>query len=427
VSLRSALRGRRRSIRLLEPLAHRDYALLTAGAVVSLLGDGFFNVALAWQVYSISNLPTALSIVGLAWTLPVVAFVLVGGVFSDRYDRRWLMVGADLLRAAALGVLGVLSLTGVLELWHVVALIVFVGLGDAFFNPASSAIVPSLLPDARLPQANALQALYRPLMFRIVGPAIGGLVIAVAGAGWAFVVDAGSFLLSAAAVGAIASRPTRIVTDHGLRKTLSEIAEGFRFVRSQPWIWATLLAAMLSLLLFVGPWSVLLPYLVKNQLGLGADSLGLIYAVSGVGSIVTALLVGQLGLPRRKVTAMYVAWSIGVALLAGYGVMTALWQALVIGFLVQAFFEVGQIIWTTLLQTLVPRDLLGRVTSLDWLVSTGLVPISFALTGPVAAALGPGPTMIGAGLVGALFMGSLLFVPGVRDPEHVARVGPEPA
>jgi len=92
-------RRRLGGIRILQPLRQRDYALLTAGSSISLLGDGFFFVALAWQVYEISNVPTALSLVGLAWTLPLVLFVLLGGVFSDRYDRRWLMVGADLVRA----------------------------------------------------------------------------------------------------------------------------------------------------------------------------------------------------------------------------------------------------------------------------------------------------------------------------------------
>jgi MFS family permease len=421
MSLRPAsLRARLASIRLLEPLQRRDFALLTAGSLVSSLGDGFFSVALAWQVYEISNLPTALSIVGVAWTAPLVVFILIGGVFSDRYDRRWLMVGADLVRAAAIGLLGILSLTGTLELWHVVALIAFVGLGDAFFNPASTAIVPSLLPDEQLAQANALQGLVRPLMIRLIGPALGGITVAIAGAGMAFVVDASSFLLSAVAVGAIATRPIIEVTGHAARQTLMEIGEGFRFVRRNPWCYATLLAAMFSLLVFVGPMQVLLPYLVKNKLLLGAESLGFIYAVSGVGSIVAALLVGQLGMPRLKITAMYLVWSVGVALLAGYGLMTALWQALLIGFSVSALFEAGQIIWVTLLQTLVPRQLLGRVSSLDWLVSTGLVPVSFALTGPVAATLGPGTTMIGAGLIGAVFMGMLLFLPGVRDPERLA-------
>ncbi|HET7520763.1 MAG TPA: MFS transporter [Candidatus Limnocylindria bacterium] len=419
MSLRpAAVLARLRSIRIVEPLRHRDYALLTTGSVVSLMGDGFFSVALAWQVYEISNVPTALSIVGAAWTAPIVLFILLGGVFSDRYDRRWLMVGADALRAVAIGLMGVLSISGVLELWHLVALIAFVGLGDAFFNPASTAIVPSLLPDAELPQANALQGLVRPMMIRLVGPAIGGFVVATAGPGPAFVVDASSFVLSAVAIGAIATRPIREVASHGIRQTLAEMGEGFAFVRRNPWCWATLLAAMFSLLVFIGPIQVLLPYLVKNRLGLDAESLGFIYAFGGIGAILAAVLIGQLGLPRLQVTVMYVSWTVGVAILAGYGVMGALWQALIIGFISNALFEVGSIIWVTLLQVLVPRELLGRVSSLDWLVSTGLVPVSFALTGPVAGMLGPDVTMVGAGLIGAFFMGILLFVPGVRDPER---------
>ena len=123
---------------------------------------------------------------------------------------------------------------------------------------------------------------------------------------------------------------------------------------------------------------------------------------------------------------MYAAWTGGVLLLTGYGLMTALWQALAITFVWQALFQVGGIIWVTLLQTLVPRRLLGRVTSLDWLMSAGLVPVSYALTGPVAAAVGVNATMIWGGLVGAFFMGILLFVPGVRDPERLPTAQPAP-
>jgi MFS family permease len=412
------LRARLRSLRLLVPLRRRDYALLTAGSTVSLLGDGFFGVALAWQVYEISNIPTALSIVGAAWTAPLIAFILLGGVFSDRYDRRWMMIGADAVRAAAIGFLGLLSISGVLELWHIIGLIAFVGLGDAFFNPASSAIVPTLLPDEELPQANALMGFIRPMMIRLVGPALGGFVVAAAGAGSAFLIDGGTFVVSAACIGAIATRPTITATEHGLRQTLAEMGEGFAFVRRNAWCWATLVSAMFSLLLFIGPVQVLLPFVVKNQLGLGAESLGFIYAAGGIGSLISALLIGQLGIPRLKVTVMYAAWSGGVLLLTGYGLMDALWQALAISFAWQALFQVGGIIWVTLLQTLVPRRLLGRVTSLDWLVSAGLVPVSFALTGPVAAAVGVSETMIWGGLVGAFCMGILLFVPGVRDPER---------
>jgi MFS family permease len=417
-SLPARVRARVTAVRLLKPLAQRDFALLATAAAISLLGDGFFSVALAWQVYEISNLPTALSVVGVAWTLPVVIFVLLGGVLSDRYDRRWLMIGADVVRAVAIGLLGLLSVTGVLELWHVIVLIAFVGLGDAFFNPASTAIVPDLLPAEMLPQANALQGLVRPMAIRLVGPAIGGFVVAAFGPGIAFLIDGASFVVSMAFLVAISTRPVHAAAGASLRRTFSEMGEGLDFVRRTPWLWATLVSAMFSLLLFIGPVQVLLPFLVKNRLGLEADALGLIFAVGGVGSVLAAIAIGQLGLPRLRVTVMYASWAVGVALLAGFGLMTSLWHALVVGFVYAALFEIGSIIWITLLQQLVPRNLLGRVSSLDWLVSTGLVPVSFALTGPVSDAIGPATTMVAGGLIGSVLMGALLFWPGVRDPDR---------
>jgi DHA3 family tetracycline resistance protein-like MFS transporter len=403
--------------RLLQPLRHRDFALLVSGSTVSLLGDGFFFVALAWQVYEISNVPTALSIVWVAWTLPSVIFLLIGGAFSDRYDRRLLMVWADIIRAVAIGLIGVLSIAGILEIWHIAVLIVFVGIGDAFFNPASTVIVPDIVPEEDLLQANALRATLMPLMVRMIGPALAGFVVAAVGSGWAFVIDGGTFLVSAVAVFAIRPRPMHSEDGHGIGETIRQVREGLTFVFRYPWLWATLVGALLSLLVFFGPVQTLLPFLVKNRLNLGPEALGLIFAVGGVGAIVTGLAIGQLGLPRKRVTVMYPAWSVGIALLAVYGLMTELWQALLISFITQALFQVGQVTWTTLLQTLVPRRLLGRVTSVDWMVSTGLVPVSFALTGPIAEAFGAGETMVAAAIFGGVIFAALLYVPGVRDPE----------
>jgi DHA3 family tetracycline resistance protein-like MFS transporter len=403
---------------VLRPLAGRDFAFLTAGSFVSQLGDGFFFVALAWQVYDISNVPTAMSVVGVAWTLPLVLFVLIGGVFSDRYDRRWLMIGADLIRAAAIGLMGILSMAGVIEIWHIILLIAAVGIGDAFFYPASTAIVPDLVEEDLLPQANALAGLVRPLTGRLIGPAIGGFTVALVGSGAAFLVDAASFLVSAVAVAGIRYRPVAKTVEHGVRRALGEVREGLVYVRSKPWIWATLISSMLSLLVFVGPEEVLLPFLVRNRLELGADALGAIFAVGGVGAVVMAVVVGQTGLPRRTITVMFVSWTVGVLMIGGFGLMTELWHALVLSAVSAALFELGFVIWTTLLQRLVPRDLLGRVSSLDWLVSIGLVPLSFAFTGPIAGIIGPETTLIVGGVIGSLAMISLLFFPGVRDPER---------
>jgi hypothetical protein len=158
---------------LLAPLRHRDFRLLWSGACVSLLGDGAFLVALAWQVYALSDAATAMSLVGIAMTVPTILFLLVGGVASDRLDRRRIMLAADVARAVAVGVLAVLSLTGVLELWHVVVLVVVYGTGAAFFAPAFDAIVPELVPTEQLAQANALEQIVRPVALRLAGPAVG--------------------------------------------------------------------------------------------------------------------------------------------------------------------------------------------------------------------------------------------------------------
>ncbi len=406
--------------RILQPLRQRDFALLTGGSAVSLIGDGFFHVALAWQVYQISNVPTALALVGVAATLPLVFFLLIGGAFSDRYDRRRLMIGADLMRGLAIGVMGILSISGALELWHVAVLMAFVGIGDAFFNPASTSIVPDLLPESLLPQANAVMGILRRLMIAIVGPALAGFVIAIFGPGPAFLIDGGTFAISAAAVFAIETRPLpREAVEHGVRQTVTQIRAGLTYVRRTTWIWATLVSGMLTLLAVFGPMNVLLPYIVKNRLGLGPDALGWIFATGGVGSILMAIAIGQLGLPRRRVTVMYVAWAVGIALMTAYGVMDALWQALVISLVVNALFELGQVTWTTMLQQIVPRELLGRVSSLDWFVSVSLVPLSYALTGPAADVFGAGPVMVVAAIFGAVATILLLFVPGVRAPERV--------
>lgn len=413
---------------LIQPLHTRDFRLLAFAAIVSLLGDGFYFIALAWQVYDISNVPTALSIVSVAAMVPMVALLLVGGALSDRFDRRKLMIGADLLRGGAIGLMAILSITGLIELWHIAVLAIFVGAGHAFFNPASTAILPDIVPEQHLAAANSLGGIYRPLVFRLIGPALAGFVVAIGGSGFAFAFDAATFLVSAVAVAAIRTRPTpRPAEDHGPRRMLADVQEGLRYVRGQPWIWATLVSAMLSLLVFLGPMEVLVPFLVKNRLNLGPESLGAIFAAGGVGSILMAVVIGSLGQPRRRVTVMYAAWSGGVLMLAIYGLMTSLWQALIASAVTAALFELGSVIWTTMLQQRVPRELLGRVSSLDWLVSTGLVPVSFALTGPAAELAGPETTIVVASLAGAVLMGALLFYPGVRDPEREPLDAPDPA
>jgi MFS family permease len=405
-------------VRLLAPLRHRDFRLLWTGMCVSLLGDGVFLVAMAWQVYALSNAPAALALVGVAMTVPTIVFLLVGGVVSDRLDRRRIMLGADVARGLAVGLMAVLSLTGALELWHVVALVAVYGAGQAFFSPAFDAIVPEVLPPDELAQANALDQFVRPIALRLAGPALGGVLIALLGAGSAFALDAVSFGVSAGAL--LAMTPRACVAASERTTVMGDIGAGLRYVRGHVWLWATFVSAAIAYLLFMGPAEVLLPYIVKNDLHGSAADLGIVFAAGGVGSVGCAVVLGQRGLPRRDITFMYVTWTLATFAIAGYGLATAVWQLMLASLAFNALETAGTIVWATAKQRHVPAPLLGRVSSLDWLISIGLLPLSFALTGPVTGAIGAQATLIGAGLIGGAVTFGALLLPGMRALEDRA-------
>jgi MFS family permease len=402
-------------VKLLRPLRERDFALLWAGMTVSLLGDGIFVVANAWQVYDLDNDPVALSLVGTAWTLGMVAFLLTGGVVTDRVDRRRVLIAADLLRGVAVLAIGVLSLTGAIEIWHLVALSVFMGIGEAFFGPAFGAIVPEVVARELLVQANALDQLVRQAAARLAGPALGGIVVAAVGVGSAFLVDAGTFALSALCVGAMSARALPVERTESMRR---EIREGLQYVRREPWLWATLIAASVSLLFFLGPIEVLLPYVVRNDLDAGAGGYGAVLAATGVGAVATSLVLSQVGVPRRYLTFMYLTWGVATLPFLIYAFGTSLWQFVVFAVFEGACMAAGGVVWGTLMSTRVPPDLRGRVHSLDWLVSIGLTPVSFALTGPVSKAIGIDATLVLAAVVPALAMLVLYVVAGLRRDEE---------
>ena len=409
-------------VRLLAPLAHRDYRLLAGGMSVSLLGDGLFLVALAWQVYALSNAPTALGAVGIAMTVPTITCLLIGGAVSDRHDRRRVMLAADCLRGLLLAGLAGLSVAGVLTLAELIGVAVLYGAATAFFDPASDAIVPELLPADLLAQANSLDQLIRPLALRLAGPALGGLVVGLVGSGGAFAVDAATFAVSAAALLAMSAVRPAAAGGPETRSVAREIATGLRYVRAHAWLWATLVSAAVAYLLFMGPTEVLLPFLVKNRLHAGAGDLGLIFGAGGLGSLACALLVGHVGVPRRTMTFIYLVWTVATLAVAGYGLANGLWGLMAASVAFNVCETAGTIAWITVKQRHVPSALLGRVSSLDWLISIGLLPLSYALAGPVSAALGVRATLVGAGVLGAVVTFAPLLLPGVRAVDGVSPV-----
>jgi DHA3 family tetracycline resistance protein-like MFS transporter len=412
---------------ILRPLAIRDFALLWLGQSVSLIGDGLYFVAIAWQVYDLDNSPGALSVVGAAWMAPQVAFLLLGGVLADRYARRNVLIAADLIRLVALAMLAALALSDALELWHAIVLVALYGCGEAMFGPAFGAIVPELVPPQLLVQANALDQLVKPLALRLAGPAIGGVIVATAGAGAAFAIDAASFAVSAVALALLRTRARPASARSGAQQVVAELREGLAFVRSQRWLWATLLAAALTLLFSWGPKEVLVPYLVKNDMQGGAEAYGLLLAAGGVGAVLASAWVGTRGLPRRHVLFMYVAWTIGPALVGLVALTDRVAVAMAAYLGASACLAAGLVVWTTLMQRHVPGPLLGRVSSLDWFVSVSLVPLSFLLVGPVSAAAGADTTLLLGSLLAAVCTLGFLALPGLREIERQPLAVEEPA
>jgi MFS family permease len=412
-------------VNLLAPLRHRDFRLLWAGMTVSLVGDGIFLVAMVWQAYELWNAPAALSLLGIGMTIPTIAFLLPAGVLSDRLDRRSLMLCADIGRAVVIAALAVLSLTGLLTFWELMVVVALYGVGTAFFTPAFEAIVPDIVPAPDLAAANSLDQFVRPIALRLAGPALGGALVAGVGTGSAFALDAASFVASSVAV--LLMRPPAHPRSEHVESSISAVKEGLRFVRGRVWLWGTLLSAAIAYLAFMGPAEVLLPYLVKNELHASAGDLGLVFAAGGVGAIGAALIMGQRGQPGRDVTVMYATWTLATLAVGGYGLATASWQLMLACLSFNALETVGTIVWATIKQRHVPASMLGRVSSLDWLISIGLLPLSFALTAPIAGLVGVRATLIGAAVIGGVITLGALFLPGMRDIEGRAKeIDPAP-
>lgn len=404
--------------RVLAPLELRDFRILWLGMVASLLGDGVFLVALAWQVYLMSSAPAALAAVGVAMTLPQVLLLLIGGVVSDRFDRRKVMIAADLVRGLAIGTMGALAVGGALRLPSMIGLVIVYGAATAFFGPSFDAIVPLIVPFEHLTEANALDQFMRPAALRLAGPALGGVVVGVMGAGSAFLLDAATFAISALCVGRIAASAGQ-PGDGGVERISAQaVWRGLRFVRAHVWLWGTFIGAAISYLLFIGPSEVLLPFVVKNGMHEGAGTLGVVFGAGGVGALFAAVVTGQRGMPRNHITWMYLSWSAATLAIAGYGLAVWSWQLAVACCLFSGLEAAGTVWWATTKGRLVPPALLGRVSSFDWFISTALVPLSYALTAPLAAAIGARATLVAVGVVGAFTTLAPLFLRGMRDLER---------
>jgi predicted MFS family arabinose efflux permease len=388
--------------------------------MVSLLGSAVAPIALAFGVLDLTGSKTDLGLVLSANAVPQVLLILFGGVFADRLPRHLVMVGSNLVSAGAQGGIAVLLLTHRAQLWHLVALQVVRGIALAFFFPASQGLVPQTVQPGLLQQANALLGMTKNGT-NILGAALGGAFVALAGAGWALAFDAGTYAASATVLAAMRlPRAQKVDAPNMLR----ELREGWSEFASRTWLWTIVAAFSLSNMVWTGAFLVLGPIVAKEFLG-GAAAWGLIVAAEGAGLLAGGLLLLRLR-PQRPLFVGMGAFSFAslpLVLLAS--VRSTLVIAL--GFVVAGIaIEIFSIAWATALQQHVPLDKLSRVSAYDGLGSIVFIPLGLAIAGPVADAIGLKEALWLAAAISTLSALSTLAVRDVRDLRQRDDVPVEP-
>ena len=388
-------------------LGERPFRLLWSGQALSSAGDALLPVAIAFAVLDLTGSPADLGLVLASALVPRVALMLVGGVWADRLPRHLVMMAADLVRAVSQGLIALALLAGVAELWHLLVAGVVYGTARAFFDPASTGLVPETISAPRLQQANALMGLTRSGL-RVAGPPLAGVLVAVFSPGLVFAVDAATFALSAFFL-ALLHVPA---LDRPARTTfVAELAAGWRELRARTWVWVSI--AYFSIWnLAIASFYVLGPVVADDELG-GASAWGLILAGTGVGSIVGGAWALRFR-PKRPLLAGYaLCLCTAVQPLALVRPLPTLAIAAATAVGVTAV-TVSNVLWITSLQEHVPREAISRVSAYEWVGSSVVMPLGYALAGPLAELLGFDVTLWIAAAI--LFSSTLvvLALPSVR-------------
>ncbi|HEY6961971.1 MAG TPA: MFS transporter [Gaiellaceae bacterium] len=400
-----------------DALRERNVRLLFAAGAADALGNNMAAVALAFAVLQIGS-TADLGYVFLAREIPMVVFLLAGGVWADRVSRKALLVVGDLATGSAQAVTALLFLTQHATVWRVALLQMVFGVAGAFTRPASTGLIAQAVSHEHLQRANALLDLSRSTL-RVLGPALGGLIVAAANPGWALAADAASFFVVASLQFrlriAASERPERT-------RMLHELRVGWGEFTARTWLWTMVASFGLFQLTLFPALLVLGPTVAKTDLG-GAASWGLILAFQGVGSIFGGLSALRLQPPRPLVAATLLCVPIAL-LLALLGAAAPVPLLCAAGFLASWGLTCGDIIWFTTFQLQVPEHLMSRLSSFDWFGSVALNPLGYALVGPLASTLGVPTTLYLAAALNACVSVGVAASPPIRRLRRSSRVTP---
>jgi MFS family permease len=394
------------------PLRHRNLRLLVAGTATSSLGNAITPVALAFAVLDLGGSASDLGTVVTLFALADVVTVLFGGVLGDRLSRKLMMEGSAAAAAVSQGVLAALLIGG----WATIPVVAAIGMVNgslgALSNPSSSAMTRLVVPAAELPAAIAVRRLAQTSA-SVVGFALGGVLVAALGSGWAIAADGATFAIAAVSFALLDVPHTR---PEGVRPSLfADLAEGFHEVFRHTWLWLLIGQAMLYHLFYGGAQGVLGPIVVGDDFGRAAWGFTL-------GTLMAGFVLGGLiclrWRPRRGLFFGSILLSLTATFPLAMALSDHLLPVLVGAFLHGLGLEIFSVNWDVSIQQNIPEDKLARVYSFDMVGSFVARPLGLALTGPVAAAVGFDRWLV---VVGVIMGGSSLLTLLSRDVRHLER------
>lgn len=389
---------------ILPALKSRNYRLFFAGQGISLIGTWMTQLATVWLVYSLTNSALMLGVVGFTSQIPSFFLAPFGGVFVDRFSRYRTLIGTQIMAMIQSLALAVLALTGVIQVWHIIALSLFQGFINALDAPARQAFVPELV-EKREDLANAI-AINSTMIngARLIGPAVGGLIIARIGAAYCFLIDGLSYIAVIAALLAMTVKPWKVTVTQG--NALQKVKEGFVYAFSFPPIRAILLLSTLVSLMGLQN-TILVPIFAEEILKGGAEALGFLMAASGVGALSGGIYLAT----RRTILGIGKLIAIAPAILGVGLIAFACSRYLPLSLFTMLFVGLGTILQiaasNTFLQTIVEEDKRGRLMSLYTMSFLGMIPVGNLLGGFLASRIGAPNTLILDGI--ACIIGSILF------------------
>jgi len=380
----------------LSPLRrHRSFRLLWFGQLVSNVGTQMRLVALPYQIYVLTGSPFHVGLLGLFQAIPLISLPLLGGVLADRADRRRVLIATQSGLALSSLVLALVTQFGSTELWILYALTAVSASFSAFDQPARGSLVPTLVERSELPAAIALnQMLYQTAA--VVGPAIGGLVIASFGVAAAYWVDTMTFAAAIAAAIAIAA-PRQVLA--APQSIVESLVEGVMYVLRQRLLFSTMVLDLAAM--FFGSIRALMPFYAEQVFKVGAAGLGLLFAAPGVGALVAVLTSGWVSRVRRPGVAVLVAVCLWGLAIAAFGLVTG--ELFILGLVLLAIAEAADVLSAifrhTILQGVVREELRGRLTAMNGLFVIGGPNLGQVRAGAVAALASPPFAVVSGGLL----------------------------